>query len=136
MALAAKRPCTHPGCGVLTESGRCDKHQVQQRKEADDRRGSASARGYGRRWQQASKAYLRAHPLCMCPDCDDGRKRVTPAVLVDHRIPHRGDMALFWDSSNWQSMSEACHNKKTATEDGGFGNATPGGGQKFRAASP
>ena len=30
-------------------------------------------------------------------------------------------MKLFWDSNNWQSMSKQCHDRKTATEDGGFG---------------
>lgn len=123
MATAARRPCTYPGCGLLTGTGRCEKHKFAERKEHDAKRGSAHQRGYGARWQKASKAWLRAHPLCACPDCDSGRKRVTPAVLVDHRVPHRGDMKLFWDSSNWQSMAKACHDRKTATEDGGFGNA-------------
>jgi hypothetical protein len=44
------------------------------------------------------------------------------ANVVDHIIPHRGDMELFWDESNWQSMCEPCHNRKTASEDGAFGN--------------
>lgn len=44
------------------------------------------------------------------------------ATVVDHVIPHRGDMELFWDSDNWQSMHKQCHDKKTASEDGGFGN--------------
>lgn len=120
------RPCPYPGCTTLTRGGRCDAHQYVERREHDRSRGSATARGYGYRWQKASKAFLREHPLCMCPDCDEGRKRVTPAVLVDHRIPHRGDMRLFWDRSNWQAMAKACHDRKTATEDGGFGNAPRG----------
>jgi 5-methylcytosine-specific restriction protein A len=134
MARAALRPCTHPGCPALTDSNRCPKHKVVQRKEQDAHRGSSAERGYGFRWQKASKAWLRAHPLCACTECDDGRKRVTPAVLVDHRIPHRGDMKLFWDPSNWQSMAKACHDRKTAMEDGGFGNR--GGGRAPRLLSP
>jgi 5-methylcytosine-specific restriction protein A len=44
---------------------------------------------------------------------------------VDHRVPHRrGDLALFWDRTNWCAMSKPCHDAKTAREDGGFGNAT------------
>lgn len=35
---------------------------------------------------------------------------VTPANVVDHVIPHRGNTALFWDRSNWQSLCEHCHN--------------------------
>jgi 5-methylcytosine-specific restriction enzyme A len=46
--------------------------------------------------------------------------------VVDHIIPHRGDMTLFWNRKNWQAMSKTCHDKKTATQDGGFGQR-PGG---------
>jgi len=44
------------------------------------------------------------------------------AVVVDHIIPHRGDLALFWDEkNNWQALCHRCHSRKTAREDGGFG---------------
>lgn len=66
---------------------------------------------------------MRAHPLCQCPECDDGRIRVTIATVVDHRIPHRGDMTRFWDRANWQAMAKGCHDAKTARENEGFGNA-------------
>ena len=129
MALAAKRPCTHPGCGVLTETGRCPKHVFVEKKAHEIQRPNSTARGYGYRWQQASKGFLRQHPLCQCPECGDGRIRVRAASVVDHRIPHRGDMALFWDRSNWQSMAKDCHDAKTAREDGAFGNPTRVGGR-------
>ena len=121
MPIAAQRPCLTPGCAALTSAGRCPEHQEQHNRRQEQRRGSSAARGYGARWQKASKAWLYAHPLCQCPDCDEGRVRVTPATVVDHKIPHRGDMRLFWDPSNWQSMSKTCHDSKTAREDGGFG---------------
>jgi 5-methylcytosine-specific restriction protein A len=35
-------------------------------------------------------------------------------------------MKLFWDRANWRAMSKQCHDRKTAREDGGFGN--PGAG--------
>jgi 5-methylcytosine-specific restriction protein A len=78
---------------------------------------------YTYRWKQASKRFLREHPLCQCPDCDEGRKRLMVATVTDHRIPHRGDYSLFWDRSLWQAMAKECHDRKTAAEDGGFGNA-------------
>lgn len=128
MSSASKRPCTHPGCGVLTETGRCAKHPPSVRgKDYDRKRGGSTERLYDSRWQKAREGFLRSHPLCMCPDCDAGRLRVRAAVVVDHKIPHRGDKQLFWDRNNWQSMAKDCHDKKTATEDGGFGN-TPRGG--------
>jgi 5-methylcytosine-specific restriction protein A len=77
---------------------------------------SSTARGYTYKWQQASKGFLRKHPLCSCPDCDEGRKRVTAATVVDHHIPHRGDMTLFWDRSNWRAMAKECHDAKTQRE--------------------
>lgn len=100
-------------------AGRCQAHPASR---PPDRRESSAKRGYGHRWQLASKGFLRAHPLCQCEDCLEGKKRLLPAQVVDHHIPHRGDMALFWDASNWRSMNKVCHDRKTAREDGGFGN--------------
>ena len=80
------------------------------RANAEASRSSASARGYGRKWQQAARSFLMENPLCAC-GCGRG------AEVVDHRIPHRGDQALFWDRANWQSMTKACHDTKTARED-------------------
>ena len=91
------------------------------RKESDERRGTAHERGYGARWQKARAGWLRAHPLCQCPECRGGELRTVIATVVDHITPHRGDMTLFWDNTNWQSMAKVCHDKKTAREVGGFG---------------
>lgn len=41
---------------------------------------------------------------------------------VDHIVPHRGDPELLYDEANLQSLCHECHSKKTAREDGGFGN--------------
>lgn len=129
---AAARPCTYPGCSTLVHDGggRCIKHpaMVEQRRDNDRQRGGSTARGYGYKWQKASKAFITAHPLCQCNECDEGKLRVMISTVVDHRIPHRGDMKLFWDSSNWQSMSKPCHDKKTALEDGAFGHQRQPGG--------
>jgi 5-methylcytosine-specific restriction endonuclease McrA len=61
------------------------------------------------RWRKARARFLRAHPLCaMCEE-----RGVTEAAdLVDHRIPHMGDPALFWDEENWQSLSKRCHDSR------------------------
>ena len=69
-------------------------------------RESSAKRGYGSRWQKARAAYLKKHPLCV-----DHEKlgQVVQAEIVDHIIPHRGDMVLFWDSDNWQSLCKHCH---------------------------
>jgi len=84
-----------------------------------DDRGSAHSRGYGRRWRVSRAGFLRKNPLCVhCLLID----RVVQATVVDHIIPHSGDMDLFWDRQNWQPLCASCHGRKTAGEDGGFGN--------------
>lgn len=74
----------------------------------EERRGSAHDRGYGARWRRARAAYLRQHPLCVCCRANG---RIVAATLVDHVEPHRGDMAKFWNSSNWQALDDNCHNR-------------------------
>ncbi|NTU59658.1 MAG: HNH endonuclease [Deltaproteobacteria bacterium] len=116
---AAPRPCTWPGCGALVRgASRCPRHAAETRRQVDDRRGSSAQRGYGARWQKVRAAYLSAHPLCV--RCEEAG-RVVPATIVDHIIPHRGDWGFFWDTRNWQGLCKACHDRKTAAEDGGFG---------------
>lgn len=131
MPSLARRPCKHPGCRALVTTGAyCEAHAKAKRQESDAQRGSSTQRGYGYRWQKTSKAFLRAHPLCQCDDCKEGELRLLPSQVVDHTIPHRGDMKLFWDPNNWKAMNKRCHDRKTAREDGGFRGAAPGGGQK------
>ena len=75
-------------------------------------------------WQKARATFLARSPLCV--ECDkDGLVRA--ATIVDHIIPHKGDQNLFWDTSNWQPLCKPHHDRKTATEDGGFGRQAGGG---------
>jgi 5-methylcytosine-specific restriction protein A len=132
MPIAPKRPCTYPGCGALTDRGRCPKHRYIKQRQHDAKRGGANERGYTYRWQKESKAFLRAHPLCQCPECDDGRNRVRASQVVDHKRAHRGDMHLFWDQTNWQAMAKICHDRKKEKEEqglhqGGAGQISGGG---------
>jgi 5-methylcytosine-specific restriction enzyme A len=61
---------------------------------------------YNYKWQQARAGYLKKHPLCVH---HEKMGRVVAATVVDHKIPHKGDMTLFWDSKNWQSLCKTCH---------------------------
>ena len=115
MPIAAPRPCTWPGCPALVHThSRCDEH----RKQTEQRRGSAHSRGYTSAWAKARDAWLRVHPLC---EHHRNEGAYVAASVVDHVIPHRGDKQRFWDSGNWQALCKPCHDRKTATEDGGFG---------------
>ncbi len=61
---------------------------------------------YNRKWDTARRDWLCWHPLCkMCQDLG----RVTPATVVDHIRPHKGNAVLFWDRSNWQSLCVKHH---------------------------
>ena len=77
-------------------------------------RKSSRERGYTGKWEKERKAYLADHPFCDC--CG------APATVVDHIKPHKGDKRLFWSRSNWQPLCASCHGRKTARQDGGFGN--------------
>lgn len=71
-----------------------------------EQRRSAAQRGYGYKWQQARVTWLNEHPLC----ADHLRRGlVAAATVVDHIVPHRGDLSLFWDRKNWQSLCADCH---------------------------
>ena len=48
--------------------------------------------------------------------------RHTPAQVTDHITPHKGDLALFWDRNNWQSLCKWHHDRhKQSIERGGVG---------------
>ena len=91
-------------------------HTAQQ-----EARESSTQRGYSYKWQRAARGYLARNPLCV--DCV-AQGQVKAAAQVDHIIPHRGDMALFWDQGNWQGLCASHHSRKTVREDGGFGRRT------------
>lgn len=90
------------------------KTEVKQHRPSENRP-SAAKRGYGRRWAKARRVFLGRHPWCI--ECAaNGHMRL--ADVVDHIIPHRGDMTLFWDQENWQGLCTPCHNAKTRREGG------------------
>ena len=126
--MPARAPRIAPCCGRRVPAGQkceCQKARERERKAAADRnRPGARARGYDKDWEKQRKAFLAVHRFCGCG---------APSTLVDHVKPHRGDAKLFADRRNWQPMCRPCHARKTAREDGGFGNPIKGGGQNVSA---
>ena len=110
MPTKPKKPCKHQGCPRVTNNQYCDQHA---KLHINDRANSYE-RGYNSRWQKASKRFLLKKPFCV--GCE-GKGKLTPATVVDHIKPHRGDKILFWDESNWQPLCKSCHDTKTMTED-------------------
>lgn len=112
MATKALKPCAKPGCSALTAGTYCDRHR-----RADGGRRDVQWRGWytGKRYRMARDVFMAENPTCaLCG---------APSTDLDHRIPHKGDLKLFWDTDNWQALCARCHGAKTAAEDGGFGNA-------------
>ena len=114
MPYKPRKPCRHPGCPELIDSDKiyCDKHLPLHPEVTR----SASERGYGRRWQKASRLFLQEHPFCV--EClKEDPPRYVKATVVDHIVPHRGDAHLFWDKNNWQPLCKRHHDLKTGRED-------------------
>lgn len=85
-------------------------HRAKDRVTRYDHRKTAAQRGYGSRWQKARASFLESHPYCV--HCKK-RGKVVLANVVDHIVPHRMDMKLFWDYDNWQPLCTTCHCRKT-----------------------
>lgn len=101
----------------LTREMYCLKCAELKKKQYQAQRNKSWQHLYGSRWRKARKSFLINHPLCA--DClGDGLS--VRANVVDHIKPHKGNIKLFWDRSNWQGLCDTCHNKKTANE-GAFG---------------
>ena len=83
---------------VFRPHGQPSKRERDRR--ADERRGSARSRGYDGRWERARLLFLSEHPLCL--GCE-AVGVVEAATIVDHVVPHRGDMEAFWNESGWQA---------------------------------
>jgi 5-methylcytosine-specific restriction protein A len=96
--------------------GRCETHAPKPSR-------TTAERGYGSRWQRLRPFWLAKYPHC--GDCPNGQRPVmsrcfeqglvTPAIQIDHVVPHKGNQQLFWDSEgNWQALCSSCGTAKSA----------------------
>ena len=60
-----------------------------------------SRRGYDSKWDKERQAYLAVHRTCV--------RCGAPSIIVNHIVPHKGDMELFWDRKNWEATCKPCH---------------------------
>jgi 5-methylcytosine-specific restriction endonuclease McrA len=42
---------------------------------------------------------------------------VEVAAVVDHKVPHKGNLELFWDESNWQGLCKPHHDASKARQE-------------------
>jgi 5-methylcytosine-specific restriction endonuclease McrA len=61
------------------------------------------------RWQKLRWSVLaRDLFTCQMPGCGH-IEADTSQLVADHKHPHRGDEALFWDAANLQCLCKPCH---------------------------
>ncbi|WP_412063993.1 HNH endonuclease [Rhizobium sp. SYY.PMSO] len=69
------------------------------------------------RWQKLRMSVL-VRDLFTCQMKGCGRIEADTSQLVaDHKIPHHGDEALFWDENNLQCLCKPCHDKLKQKEE-------------------
>ena len=108
------RPCRKPGCCKLTASGYCEAHTPKRSGERSEK---------AKQWHKLYNTDewindLRPTQLLLQPWCEECARegRRVRATDVDHRIEHKGDLALFRDRSNLRSLCHGCHSRKTARD--------------------
>lgn len=99
-----------------------------------DHRPSARRRGYDTKWEKARKVFLDQPENQFCERCKaggllnagnlrmDGTAQTNPRrmhLVVNHRIPQKGDQRLFWDQSNWEVACPDHHDIRIQQEERG-----------------
>lgn len=129
--LAAPKPCSQPGCGVLVRDGssRCAAHKIRAGTFADERRGSRHERGYGAAWDKL-RAQIIERDNGLCQPCLK-RGRAHQGTHVDHIVNKAVARRLGWTDeqidapANLQCICRAAHRAKTQGE-AGAGRAAAG----------
>ena len=107
-------PCRVPGCpGLATRRGFCEQHAKDNYSADYHRRGNSIDRGYGPEWKEIRARVLRAHGVP-----EDQWHLWT----VDHRPVYDRDKEPNHNMYELVPMLRTEHSRKTAREDGGFGN--------------
>ena len=110
--------CRRLGCVEdAVEQGNCKRHASATLNGKVNPRPSYRSLYNTAQWKRMRKNQLNQQPLC---ECCRFYGYLKPAIDVDHIYPHRGDRALFFDSSNLSSMCKKCHAYKTAEETKGI----------------
>lgn len=112
---AGWRVCSTPGCPEFSQGGRCD----GCRAEAEQRRGTARQRGYGRGHETRFRpGVLARNPVCVL--CGKA-----PSVHADHHPLSRRELVARGqdpdDPKHGRGLCGPCHSSETAKhQPGGF----------------
>ena len=89
--------------------------------EADRAQWSQARKWYqSKRWRKDIRPgeLVKAQFTCLwCRHCDPTGK----TLVVDHKVPHRGDEDLFWAEGNRQVLCTTCHNGRKQRDERGGG---------------
>ena len=119
MPYKPKRPCSHPGCGKLTDGRYCDEHrQIAERQYNQNLRDPDTNKRYGRAWKKLRARFLLRHPLC--EQCRS-EGRLTPAHEVHHILPLANGGTN--DNSNLMALCKSCHSKITISSNNSLQNS-------------
>lgn len=111
------RPCSHPGCPVLTDGQYCPEHRkLSAARYNRYERNPAIQKLYGGAWPRIRARFLAEHPLCAVCQKEG---RVTAAVEVHHVLPL--SQGGTHDEDNLMALCKACHSRITAREGGRWG---------------
>jgi 5-methylcytosine-specific restriction protein A len=119
--------CSVPGCPDFTDrGGKCPDHRV----EAEQARGTARQRGYGREHETRFRpAVLARDPVCVCPGCpkctEAGDHCTRPSIHADHWPIDRRQLVQQGldpnDPRHGRGLCGPCHASSTAQlQPGGF----------------
>lgn len=79
-------------------------------------------------WQRLRWEVLKAARFT-CARCNrvEGKTRL---LVADHKVPHRGNHATFWDRDNLQCLCKSCHDGDKQREEVAMGHRSgrPAGG--------
>lgn len=70
----------------------------------------------GLRWHVLTRDLFTCQMCGAASREGDGRD-----MVADHKTPHRGDEALFWDARNIQCLCKGCHDSTKQREERGHG---------------
>jgi len=106
MPTKPKSICRNSGCGrIAVSDGYCSIHK--RTKEQSQHLALYKTP----QWRKLRYQALR-RDRGICVICErEGYQRM--ATDVDHIIEHSGDIELFYDLSNLQSLCKSCHSRKT-----------------------